>query len=430
MTDVPDAPGNKAKRDEANALGKIDEGARKSDAEARGHGLGSEPVRKQTLHPLFELTLTRVREFVREPEVIFWVFIFPVLLACALGLAFRNTAPEKIRIAVEENAKSVALMEALERSGDVVPVVLSKEEAARALRTGNVALVVRVAGSQISDTRSQISDPRSQISDTRSQNSDPRSQNVDPTSQNAFPQLIYRYDPTRPESRTAKLAVDNALWRAKATDNSLNVQDETVAEVGARYIDFLIPGLIGLNLMGSGMWGLGFAIVSARGKKLLKRFAATPMRRSHYLLSFMLSRLLFLALEVAALIVFARLVFGVVVRGSLIDVAVCAVVGALAFSGLGLLVAARPRTVEGVSGLMNFVMLPMWLLSGTFFSAARFPQWFQPIIKALPLTALNDVMRAVMNDGVPLMSHWTQLAIVLAWGLVSFVVALRIFRWQ
>jgi ABC-type polysaccharide/polyol phosphate export permease len=360
---------------------------------------------------------------VREPEVIFWVFIFPVLLACALGLAFRNTAPEKIRIAVEENAKSVAVTAALERSGDVVPVVLSEEEAARALRTGNVALVVRVAGSQISDTRSQISDPRSQISD-------PRSQNSDPGAQNAFPQLIYRYDPTRPESRTAKLAVDNALWRAKATDNSLNVQDETVAEVGARYIDFLIPGLIGLNLMGSGMWGLGFAIVSARGKKLLKRFAATPMRRSHYLLSFMLSRLLFLALEVAALIVFARLVFGVVVRGSLIDVAVCAVVGALAFSGLGLLVAARPRTVEGVSGLMNFVMLPMWLLSGTFFSAARFPQWFQPIIKALPLTALNDVMRAVMNDGVPLMSHWTQLAIVLAWGLVSFVVALRIFRWQ
>ena len=426
MTDAPDAPENKPKRDQANALDKIDEGARKSDAETFGRGWGSEPVRKQTLNPLFELTLTRVREFVREPEVIFWVFIFPVLLACALGLAFRNTAPEKIRIAVEENAKSVAVTQvatALERSGDVVPVMLSEEEAARALRTGNVALVVRVAGSEISDTRSQISNPGSQ-------NSDPRSQNADPGSQNSFPQLIYRYDPTRPESRTAKLAVDNALWRAKGTDNNLNVRDETVAEVGARYIDFLIPGLIGLNLMGSGMWGLGFAIVSARGKKLLKRFAATPMRRSHYLLSFMLSRLLFLALEVAALVVFARFVFGVVVRGSLIDVAVCAIIGALAFSGLGLLVAARPRTVEGVSGLMNFVMLPMWLLSGTFFSAARFPQWFQPIIKALPLTALNDVMRAVMNDGVPLMSHWTQLAIVLAWGLVSFVVALRIFRWQ
>src|SRR6266404_9723743 len=177
MTDVPDAPGNKAKRDEANAIGEIDEGARKSDADARGHGRGSEPVRKRTLHPLFELTLTRVREFVREPEVIFWVFIFPVLLACALGLAFRNTAPEKIRIAVEgdaQNAEMAQTLAALEKSADVMPVVLGHEEAAQALRTGNVALVVRVAGSQISDPGSQ-------------------------TTQNAFPQLIYRYDPTRPE---------------------------------------------------------------------------------------------------------------------------------------------------------------------------------------------------------------------------------------
>jgi ABC-2 type transport system permease protein len=412
MTDAPDA---KAKRDAA-----------KPDAEAQGRGMRNEPPKRQTMHPLAELTLTRVREFVREPEVIFWVFIFPVLLACALGIAFRNTVPEKIRIAVEGDGKSVVVAQvvaALERSEDVVPVVLGQEEAARALRTGNVALVVRVTGSQISDPKSQISDPRPKISDSGSQISDK-------VSQDAHPPLVYRYDPTRPESRTAKLAVDNALWRAKGTVNGLNARDETVAEVGARYIDFLIPGLIGLNLMGSGMWGIGFAIVSARGKKLLKRFAATPMRRSHYLLSFMLSRLIFLALEVAALVAFARLVFGVVVHGSLIDVAVCAIVGALAFSGLGLLVAARPRTVEGVSGLMNFVMLPMWLLSGTFFSAARFPQWFQPIIKALPLTALNDVLRAVMNDGVPLASHWTQLAIVLAWGLVSFVVALRIFRWQ
>jgi ABC-type multidrug transport system permease subunit len=424
---------DKAKPLAANAVGEIDASAVKSAAEARGRG--NETAKRQTMHPLVELTLTRVREFVREPEVIFWVFIFPVLMACALGIAFRNTPPEKIRIAVEENGKSVAVAQvvaALEQSGDVLPVVLSEEEGARALRTGSVALVVRVAGSQISDPRSQNSDPKSQNSDPRSQVLDPRSlsENEKPGSQNVFPPLVYRYDPTRPESRTAKLAVDNALWRVKGTVDGLNARDETVAEVGARYIDFLIPGLIGLNLMGSGMWGLGFAIVSARGKKLLKRFAATPMRRSHYLLSFMLSRLLFLALEVAALVAFARLVFGVVVRGSLIDVAVCAVVGALAFSGLGLLVAARPRTVEGVSGLMNFVMLPMWLLSGTFFSAARFPQWFQPFIRALPLTALNDVMRAVMNDGVPLVSHWNQLAIVMAWGLLSFLVALRIFRWQ
>src|SRR5258705_9178732 len=398
---MTDGPVRKAKRVAANVGGPV-----QSDAETRD--VSSEPEPGRTMHPLAELTLTRIREFVREPEVIFWVFIFPVLLACALGLAFRNTAPEKIRIAVEgdaQNAEMAQTLAALEKSADVMPVVLGHEEAAQALRTGNVALVVRVAGSQISDPGSQ-------------------------TSQNAFPHMIYRYDPTRPESRTARLAVDDALSGAQGAVNGLIALEETVAEPGARYIDFLIPGLIGLNLMGSGMWGLGFAIVSARGRKLLKRFAATPMHRWHYLLSFMLSRLIFLALEVAALVGFAWLVFGVVVRGSLLDVAVCAVAGALAFSGLGLLVAARPRTVEGVSGLMNFVMLPMWLLSWTFFSAARFPQWFQPVIKALPLTALNDVLRAVMNDGAPLVSHWGQLAIVMSWGLLSFIVAMRIFGWQ
>jgi ABC-2 type transport system permease protein len=295
---------------------------------------------------------------------------------------------------VEESAnttRTAEIVSALEKSDDVVPLRLSPEEAARALRTGNVALVVRA-----SDSRA----------------------------------LVYRYDPTRPESRTAKLGVDEALSRVGSVAPSVKATEETVIEPGARYIDFLIPGLIGLNLMGSGMWGVGFAIVSARSRKLLKRFAATPMRRSHYLLSFMLSRLVFLALEVAALVGFAWLVFGVVVHGRLVEVGLCAVVGAFSFSGLGLLVASRPRTVEGVSGLMNFVMLPMWLLSGTFFSASRFPGWLQPAIKALPLTALNDVMRAVMNDGVPLVTHWTELLIVAAWGLVGFVVALKVFRWQ
>ena len=106
------------------------------------------------------------------------------------------------------------------------------------------------------------------------------------------------------------------------------------------------------------------------------------------------------------------------------------VLGGFTFSGIGLLVAARPTTIEGVSGLMNFIMLPMWLLSGTFFSSERFPQVLQPFIKALPLTALNDVLRAVMNEGQSLSVNWIPIAILLAWCVISFVVALKIFRWQ
>ncbi|MFH2000894.1 MAG: ABC transporter permease, partial [Planctomycetota bacterium] len=205
---------------------------------------------------------------------------------------------------------------------------------------------------------------------------------------------------------------------------------ETASQPGSRYIDFLIPGLVGLNLMGSGMWGIGFAVVVARTRKLLKRFAATPMRRSHYLASFALSRLVFLGFEVVAVVGFGWVFFDVEIHGSLAALALVTLVGAASFAGLGLLAAARPRTVEAVSGWMNFIMLPMWLLSGTFFSYERFPEIFRPFIRALPLTALNDALRAVMNDGAQLVTTWPQLAILSAWGAISFVTAVRIFRWQ
>lgn len=349
----------------------------------------------QWFRPLVELTKNRVREFLREPEAVFWVFIFPVLLACALGIAFRNTTPEKVRVGIErsnEAGNTEALAKAFANSADVEAVVLAPAEAQQALRGGRLALIVK---------------PGAEV--------------------NSF---SYRFDPTRPESRAARLAVDDALQRSLGRKDVSVAQDEKVSEPGARYIDFLIPGLIGLNLMGSGLWGIGFGVVQARSRKLLKRFAATPMRRSHYLLSFMLSRLVFLTLEVVAILGFAWLVFGVTVRGSLLSVALISLLGAFAFAGLGLLVAARPRTIEGVSGWMNFVMLPMWLLSGTFFSSARFPQVIQPAIKALPLTALNEALRAVMNDGAPLTATWLQLLILLAWAGISFVFALRLFRWQ
>jgi ABC-type multidrug transport system permease subunit len=359
-------------------------------------------------HPLVELTRTRVREFLREPEAVFWVFIFPVLLAFALGIAFRNTAPQEMLVAVESGAlaeeRTAQIARAVSASPEIEAVVLSPEEASRVLRVGKVALVVRGDASETS--------------------------NLDPQISNRSDRLDYRYDPTRPESRTARLLVDDALQREYGRRDAIEVREQTVTEPGARYIDFLIPGLIGLNLMGSGLWGLGFAVVNARMRKLLKRLAATPMRRSHFLLSFMLSRLMFLVLEVAAVIAFAWVAFDVAVHGRLIDVAIIAIIGAMSFAGLGLLIAARSKTIEGVSGLMNLAMVPMWLLSGTFFSAERFPDLLQPFIKALPLTALNDSLRSVMSEGAPLISNWPQIVVLIAWGVVCFFIALRIFRWQ
>ncbi len=361
---------------------------------SRGEGCPMRDSHKTGSHPLIELTLARLREFVRSPGTVFWVFVFPVLLAVALGIAFRSQPPQSPRVAiVEENGTDLA--DRLQNFENLEISSFDEEKARKALRTGNVDILVRVMPSK-----------------------------------SKSPNVIYRYDPTRPESRHARLAVDDILQRVFGRADVISVEDEKVTEVGGRYIDFLIPGLIGLNVMSSCMWGIGYAVVDSRRRKLLKRFAATPMHRSHFLLSFIFSRMVFLVAEVAALVFFGYLVFDVQVNGSLLDVGLLTVGGAFAFSGIALLIAARPENTEVASGWMNFVMLPMWLLSGSFFAYSRFPEVMLPVIRALPLTALNDGLRAVINNGASFTTFWMELAVLFAWGLVGFVVALVSFRWQ
>ncbi len=329
---------------------------------------------------LVQLTLVRFREFWREPEAVFWVFIFPVLLAGGLGIAFRNRPPDVLRI----GAATPELRAALSREKSLsVDLVRGGEDA---LRIGRILLLA---------TR----EPSGAV--------------------------IFRYDDTNPEARTAKLLAERALARP-----ALNARDNIIREPGSRYIDFFVPGLLGMNLMGSGIWGVGFAIVDARRKKLLKRLIASPMPRWQYLLSFLLSRLVLLTGEVAALVGFGVWIFGVPVRAPLWELALLCLLASLSFSALGLLIASRARTIEAASGLMNFVMLPMWIFSGVFFSAERFPSVLQPFIQALPLTAAVNALRGQMLQGLSLTRLGGEVAIVAAWGLGCFAVALRLFRWR
>ena len=202
-----------------------------------------------------------------------------------------------------------------------------------------------------------------------------------------------------------------------------------VTESGGRYIDFLVPGLIGMGLMGGGLWGVGFAIVDMRIRKLLKRFLATPMKKTHFLIAVMSSRLVFMVPEMILLVVFSRYAFGVEVHGNWFAIVFLVLLGAMQFSGIGLLVASRTRTLESVSGLMNLAMLPMWTLCGIFFSYERFPDLMQPVIKLLPLTPLIDSLRAVMLEGATLASLWQELLIMSLWGVVTFGLAMLWFRW-
>jgi len=341
---------------------------------------------------LVQLVSVRFKEYTREPEALFWSFGFPILLAIGLGIAFRSKPPDVVHVAVANNGpRAGPLADALRRDRSLAVEQLSSDSAAAALRTGRVALVASPDG----------------VNGVR-----------------------YEYDDTRPDARNARLIANDAVQRGAGRGDILPIAEQHVREAGSRYIDFVVPGLLGMTIMGGGIWGLGFSIVDQRRKHLLKRLVATPMSRAEYLASYVISRLVLLAIEAAVLLGASALLFGVPLRGSVAAIVTIILVSALAFGGLGLLLASRSQTIEGVSGLMNLSMLPMWVLSGVFFSAENFPRTIQPFIKALPLTATNDALRANMLRGIPLPSLWPQLAVLVAWTVVCFTVALRIFRWR
>ena len=341
---------------------------------------------------LTTLVLARVRMFLREPAAIFWVFAFPALLAIALGTAFRDQPPDPPRIGVASDSAPLSATDLASLRGKSVVL----EESPRAvldekLRKGGIDVIV-VPGEAGS--------------------------------------VVYRFDPQRSEARLARFVVDDVIQRGRGRTDVAAFSEATEMPKGARYIDFLLPGLIAMNLMGSALWGVGYGMVQERSKKLMRRFATTPLTKTAFLSSYVLSRLVFLAIEVAFLVVFGSLVFDVTVQGSVPLVFFVALVGVLSFTGFAVLCASRTPSVEVVSGFINALTMPMWLASGTFFSYERFPEAIHPIIQALPLTALNDALRAVINDGAGLVEIAPQLGVLAGWGLLAFGLGVRLFRWR
>jgi len=339
------------------------------------------------------LLMARMLELKREPEVVFWVFVFPLLLALGLGIAFRNKPGNAPSVAIAQalgSKEAETLLRASPEHEQFNIQVLNEDDARQGFRLGKFDLV------------------------------------IEPDSKGGF---TYLYDPARPESVLAKSQVNDALQSAAGRKESVPVTTLTSSEPGSRYIDFLIPGLLGMNLMNSGMWGIGFALVDMRQRKLLKRFVGTPMRRTDFLLALASSRLILMIIEVGLLLVFGVLFFHMRVLGSVGSIALIAAIGSLTFGGVGLLTASRAQKIESVSGLINLVMMPMWIFSGVFFSYERFPTVIHPLIKALPLTALNDALRASILEGTPLFHQWPRLLVMIVWGGLSFVLALKWFRW-
>jgi ABC-2 type transport system permease protein len=354
---------------------------------------GPPPRRNGRWSGYSHLLMARMLELKREPEVVFWVFVFPLLLALGLGIAFRNKPSDAPSLAIVAGAGSQRAEALLQRSHRQPPFkiqIQNAEDARKGFRLGKYDLV------------------------------------IEPDSKGGFE---YHYDPARPESVLAKAEVDDALQAAAGRKDAVATSAVTSSEPGSRYIDFLIPGLLGMNLMNSGMWGIGFALVDMRQRKLLKRFVGTPMRRGDFLLALMSSRLVLMVIEIGLLLVFGILAFHMRVLGSLFSITVIGALGAITFGCVGLLTASRAQKIESASGLINLVMMPMWIFSGVFFSYERFPAMIHPVIKALPLTALNDALRASILEGTPLLHQWPRLLVMILWGGISFVLAVKWFRW-
>lgn len=362
-------------------------------------------------HPIVQITLTRLREFARHRTNIFWVYGFPVLMSIALGIAFQDRPEETFRVDVQAGPGAERVAEALTASQDRYTEghpgervsfdvkIVDESEGRRRLRSGTSTLLLQP---------------------------DPANRDDAPLIEQ---RIEYLYDFTRPDSNLARAAADEALQRAAGRHDPVAVRDAEFVEPGSRYIDFLIPGLLGSCLMTGGCWGVGFVAVDLRMRNLLKRLVTTPMQKSHLLAGLILSRFAFLITQVIVVLVVARLLFGVEVLGSLALLMGLAVLGGWMFAGVGLLAASRARTVETVSGILNLILMPMWVLSGVFFSSQRFPDAVQPFIKLLPLTPLIDSMRSVMIEGATLGDVAGDVGLMVGWAVGSFLVALRFFRW-
>jgi len=360
--------------------------------------------KKFSQHPIYQMVLTRLIEFIRKPQAVFWVYFFPLMMAFSLGIAFREKPVQEIETKVALASQRADATGGQSSSEAPMPGWIegikgfqvnkgTLESGLDLLRRGRVDAVVEFAS-------------------------------------DAGPAGVRIHtDPTRIESNLAKARLEAAF--AKSQHPELKpFPDVPLSLGGLRYIDFLIPGLLGINLMGGGLWGVGYALVDLRVRKLLKRFAATPMKVSDLLTSLAISRFIFTMGQLLVLVGVSWLTFGVTVRGNFFEFLFLVCLGGFCFLTIGLFVACRVTTYEAVNGIMNLVMLPMYVFSGVFFSAERFPEFMAPAIKILPLTALNDALRAIMNEGRSLSSLGLELGILIFWTVLCLFLAIRFFKWR
>jgi len=360
---------------------------------------------------LYQLIVCRFWETLREPGVLFWGIVFPVLISIGLGLAFAQKSETKCNILlVQTNSTELDSLLAMygqksEQDGKEIFIwkvhdnMLGNTEFIFIRSTWDQAIIALKRG----ESDVVITDSSAKIR--------------------------YHFDPSNAQAQLAYLKL-SALLKSPTNVQPTQQQVAPLTLKGVRYIDFFIPGLMAFGIMSSLLWGISYTIIECRSQKLLRRMIATPMKKSNYLIAIMFVRTVMNAVEALILFFFAWLLFNIHIQGNIAAFALLFVAGNIAFTGISVLLSCRTSKTESGTGLINLVQMPMMLLSGIFFSYHYFPKWSIGVIKLLPLTALADGFRAVFNEGAGCLQVLTPTALLSALGAVCFIVGMRWFKWQ
>jgi len=372
------------------------------------------------LNQLWLLTLSLFRELIREPGVLFWGIVFPILMSAGLGMAFTKKADVLRKVAVIREASSTvrdssAVYNFLDNNCERNPVN-GKEDYNWKLEIKNEKLGTSVfLFYELTWDDAMTLLKRGTI-------------NLILTGNDGHAQ--YHFDPLNSDAELTYLKLSNAIGSGNVIPEVKTAEIRPLTIKGTRYIDFLVPGLITMGVMMSAMWGISYGIIEKRSKKLLRRLVATPMKKSHFLIALITVRVVMNFIEALVLLLFALIAFHITIQGSISAMILLFIAGNIAFAGIAVFVSCHTSNTEVGNGLINAIVMPMMVLSGIFFSYHNFPDWSIPVINKLPLTILTDGIRSIFNEGAGYPQVALPVMILTATGVIFFLAGLKIFKWH
>jgi ABC-2 type transport system permease protein len=367
---------------------------------------------RRDLKSLWQLISINYKEFVREPGILFWSLLFPILMAWVLGIAFSKKAELVQDVAYVKNAARtnnklsgfLASSEVVYRKSETSP------EYRKSFTTKLGKLTFHIVPVTMDSAILMIKRGEASL-----------------ILQDRADSLFYLFDPQSADARFNYVMLSSTINNDRVVYDAASVK--TLSQQGTRYIDFLIPGLLAMGIMNDFLWGLGYGLIEIRTKKLLRRMVAAPMKKSLFIFSHYFARITLALFEAAVLLLFSWIYFRIRIQGSLAAFVLIFLAGSFCFAGISILMASRTSSSRIGNSLINLISMPMMILSGIFFSYHNFPESVVPMIRMLPLTMLADSIRGIMIEGTGLIEILPEFLFLSGIGTIFFLVGIRIYKW-